>query len=905
MPDPISRLNAALEGRYSIERELGEGGMATVYLAEDLKHERKVAIKVLKPELAAIVGGERFLAEIRTTANLQHPHILPLHDSGEAGEFLFYVMPYVEGESLRDKLDREKQLGVKDALAISQKVASALDYAHQRGVVHRDIKPENILLSEQGEPLVADFGIALAVAQAGGGRITETGLSLGTPHYMSPEQATGDRDVDPRSDVFALGCVLYEMLAAQTPFAASTAQAILVKVLTSDPVPITTVRRTVPPHVEAVLARALEKLPADRFDSAGEFGRALGDDGFTYAATGASTSVESGGPRRSERGDSTQPTRWLTDVRSWVTMGALMVAAVSLGTDVLRGRGGAGEGRLDAPVTRFEVDLGRLQVPSQLALSPDGTLLVFASAAPGGLTQLYMLRSDEVVVEPIPVTLNASDPVFSPDGEWIAFVVDGVELKRIPARGGAPLSITTLRPSILNPSWGLDGSILFAGQEGLYRVAVGGGEPVHILATTLLSSHLPKYLPGRKSVLYTHQPSNAEPELRLLDVESGEVTSLGPGRDARYLETGHLIYASPGGSMVAAPFDVDRGEITGPSVPIIDAVATGPDYRGLHFAMGQSGSAVYAVGVSSVEETLVTVDLEGRESPIRGLTVGNFSGPRFDPTGRYIVYQLSGDLWIRDLVLGTQDRLREGPSFNATWSADGSKIAFSHTLSTGTGTQILIQDTSLESPAEPLIESVNLIAPTAWSPDGSRLLYTAWSPDRSRLLYSEFQNLVQAGTDIWIVDTDSLAATEPYLRADGWNDGWASLSPNGGWAAYESNEEGSNAVYVRTFPDPGEKIKVSEGDGIGARWSADGSRIFYRNGDTTKVTNVRTEPTFEVLSHETLFSGPYRGIDPHPDGTHIVAIKRVGSMAESGADRHLYFVVNWLDGVKARLGVGR
>ena len=588
-------------------------------------------------------------------------------------------------------------------------------------------------------------------------------------------------------------------------------------------------------------------------------------------------------------------------------MGALMVAAVSLGTDVLRGRGGAGEGRLDAPVTRFEVDLGRLQVPSQLALSPDGTLFVFASAAPGGLTQLYMRRSDEVVVEPIPVTLNASDPVFSPDGEWIAFVVDGVELKRIPARGGAPLSITTLRPSILNPSWGLDGSILFAGQEGLYRVAVGGGEPVHILATTLLSSHFPKYLPGGKSVLYTHQPSpSVEPELRLLDLESGEVTSLGPGRDARYLETGHLIYASPGGSMVAAPFDVDRGEITGPSVPIIDAVATGPDYRGLHFAMGQSGSAVYAVGVSSVGETLVMVDLEGRESPIRGLTVGDFSGPRFDPTGRYIVYGFNGDLWIRDLLLGRVDRLHEGPSFNPTWSADGSKIAFSLILRTGTGirTQILIQDTSLESPAEPLIESVNFIVPTAWSPDGSRLLYTAWPPDGSQRHSSEFQNLVQAGTeDIWIVDTDSLAATEPYLRADGWNDGWASLSPDGNWATYESNEEGSNAVYVRAFPDPGEKIKVSEGDGIGARWV--GSRIFYRNGDTTKVTNVRTEPTFEVLSHETLFPGPYSGIDPHPDGTKIVAIKRVGSMAESGADQHLYWVVNWLDGVRTRLSASR
>ena len=283
MSDTVARLNAALEGRYRIDRELGEGGMATVYLADDLRHERKVALKVLKPELAAVVGADRFLAEIKTTANLQHPHILPLFDSGEADSFLFYVMPYVEGESIRELITKEKQLGVKDALSITRKVSDALDYAHEHGVVHRDIKPGNVLLSERGEPLVADFGIALAVAQAGGGRITETGLSLGTPHYMSPEQATGDRDVDARSDVYALGCVLYEMLSGRPPFSASTAQGVLVQILTTDPPSITGLRRTVPLHVEGVLARALEKLPADRFKSAAEFTRALDDETFVYA----------------------------------------------------------------------------------------------------------------------------------------------------------------------------------------------------------------------------------------------------------------------------------------------------------------------------------------------------------------------------------------------------------------------------------------------------------------------------------------------------------------------------------------------------------------------------------------------------------------------------------------------
>ena len=221
MSDPITRLNAALEGRYRIERELGEGGMATVYLADDIKHERKVALKVLKPELAAIVGAERFLTEIKTTANLTHPHILPLHDSGEADSFLFYVMPFVEGETLRDHINREKQLPVDEAVRIATAVANALDHAHRHKVIHRDIKPANILLQD-GEPVVADFGIALAVGAAGGTRLTETGLSLGTPHYMSPEQATGDQTVGPATDTYALGCVLYEMLVGEPPYSGST-----------------------------------------------------------------------------------------------------------------------------------------------------------------------------------------------------------------------------------------------------------------------------------------------------------------------------------------------------------------------------------------------------------------------------------------------------------------------------------------------------------------------------------------------------------------------------------------------------------------------------------------------------------------------------------------------------------
>ncbi len=274
MTDLASRLSTALSRSYKIERLVGEGGMATVYLAEDLKHKRKVALKVLKPELSAVLGGERFLNEIELTANLQHPHILQLYDSGDADSHLYYVMPYIEGESLREKLNREKQLSVKETVEITKVVASALDFAHKRGVIHRDIKPENILLQD-GVALVADFGIAVALSTVGGDRLTETGLSIGTPAYMSPEQVAGQRDLDVRSDVYSLACVTYEMLAGDPPFIASTPQAVMAKHVTDPAAPITTTRPSVSPSIAHSLAKALNKAPVDRYESAGAFATGL------------------------------------------------------------------------------------------------------------------------------------------------------------------------------------------------------------------------------------------------------------------------------------------------------------------------------------------------------------------------------------------------------------------------------------------------------------------------------------------------------------------------------------------------------------------------------------------------------------------------------------------------------
>src|SRR5512139_427310 len=408
----IAGLDSALQGRYTIEREIGRGGMATVYLARDLKHHRQVALKVLNPELGAVLGVERFLAEIKVTANLQHPNLLPLFDSGEADGLLFYVMPFVEGESLRARLDREKQLPIDEAIRIAVAVANALDYAHSHHVIHRDLKPENILL-QAGQPVVADFGIALAVSKAGGSRVTQTGLSLGTPQYMSPEQATGDRVIDGRTDIYSLGALTYEMLSGEPPHIGQTAQAIIARLLTDRPRSVRASRAAVPEHVDAAVARALEKLPADRFSTAKEFAEALqGRGGVTL---GTSAAVPSVVPRR-PAGIRARLRDPVTLALSLVSIAAVGVAAVQL----------AGREPASAPVPtiRFILatpDSGKPldNFPWPAAISPDGRVLVYSVAQRSGESMLYALRTDQLEGRPIPGTNGAFQPHFSPNGQWL------------------------------------------------------------------------------------------------------------------------------------------------------------------------------------------------------------------------------------------------------------------------------------------------------------------------------------------------------------------------------------------------------------------------------------------------------------------------------------------------------
>jgi serine/threonine-protein kinase len=903
----IDRLNAALEGRYSIEGELGAGGMATVFLANDIKHERKVALKVLKPELAAVVGAERFLAEIKTTANLQHPHILALFDSGEADSFLFYVMPYVDGETLKERIDREKQLSVTDAVTLTQKIADALDYAHERGVVHRDIKPANILVSDRGEPIVADFGIALAVAQAGAGRITETGLSLGTPHYMSPEQATGDRDVDPRSDVYALGCVLYEMLAGQPPFMASTAQAILVQILTADAPPITTARRTVPRNVAHALARALEKLPADRFTTAREFANALADESFTYEAL-AQTSVTTAAPALHVG----SPTResWLSDWRTKALVG-IAVAVTTLAAWMV-------SNRPEAPVLvqRFAIDMqGYSTNPRhKVIISPDGRRLAMMAHDDDRTSVLYWREVGEERFQRLETGGRPFYPTFSPDGDWLAYVDNtvpgaGSALMRVSLSGGAPRPIVPSGFDVINtPSWSVDGTIVFGSETGLWSVPGTGGDPELLMEGSVWVVQ-PRLLPGGAALTYTNRRDQST---YILDLASDSSRLLIPGGiDATYLSTGHLLYADLDGGLWAQPLDVDRLETTGDAVPMFSGLTVGGE-GWAKYSVSDGGTLVYGLGSAGAGgpvERLFISDLDGNgETP--NLEPRPLDPIAWAPDGETVAFESPGtasgshlpQIFTYNTVLGDIPRplTFEGDNQNPQWSPDGTRIVFDRLAEGTDGEDLYVMTLGDDSPPELLI-----------SLPGDQEAYD-WPTDD--IIF--FEHGVSGSADIWVYDfrVDSAYA---YLATEG-DIFQPVLSPDGSLVAYMDLSETPGRIYVRSFPAPRQPELVSRGVDIGGepRWAPDGNTLYYWTGSDEAATLVAARlgrtPSFGVTSTDTLLTGNYdrSAWDLHPDGNRFIvpvpanAAPRTGAEAVTEAERFVV-AVNWFQELLETLGTGR
>ncbi len=886
MNDGPDRLWTALADRYAVERELGTGGMATVYLARDVKHDRLVAVKVLRPELAAVLGGERFLREIRIAANLSHPHILPLHDSGQADGFLYYVMPYIEGESLRQRLDREKQLSIEEALDITGQIASALDYAHRSGIVHRDIKPENVLLHE-GEAMVADFGIALAVRAAGGERLTETGLSLGTPQYMSPEQATGDLPLDARSDVYSLASVLYEMLAGEPPYTGPTVQAILAKLVMEPARDLRAVRDTVPDAVATAVTKALAKLPADRFAGASQFAEALTSPSAAVALTeGRATST--GTPTEQARRQP-RPRANRRVAAGWLVASIAVIAAFW----------GWLRPTPEPKLARFVVALPSdqnmfaLHAGTSVAVSPDGARFVYVGNC-GGERCLFVREIGELEARALPGTEDARGPFFSPDGRWIGFTAFN-KLKRVALAGGPPLTIAEA-PSLRGATWTVDDIIVFAPttESALWRVPAAGGaaEPITQIDADEdeIAHHWPEALPGKKAVLFTIFREHLDASIAVLSLETGELKPLLEGvTNARYAKTGHLLYSTAGGALLAVPFDLTRLQVTGPPVSILDDVAVRAVAGGAEFSVSDNGTLVYLSGTLG-GSNLVLVDRQGFVQPLVEEVFVPLS-PRFSPDGRRIALttQEAGtqDVYTFDLSSRTFSRLTfEGSNFFPEWSPDGTRVLFS-SVRTGTrGRDLLWKSADGVGEARPLL-----------SLDGNQW-EGALSPDGSWLVYREVAE--ETGRDILAVPLDDERNPRPLARTPS-NERAIALSPNGRWLAYVSDESGNDEVYVRPVPKAGGRWMISSGGGQEPVWSHDGREIFYRSGSSLISVSVETEPAFTTGNREVLFERPLRSYtnratyDIHPDGDRFVMV----TSGEGSAN--LVIVLNWFEELRRRM----
>ncbi|HKH92220.1 MAG TPA: protein kinase [Gemmatimonadaceae bacterium] len=876
MADVLARLRTALADRYVVERELATGGMATVYLARDVRHERPVAIKLLHPELSAMLGPDRFLSEIKTTASLHHPNILPLFDSGAADGLLFYVMPLVQGESLRARIEREKQLPVADAVRIVTQIADALEYAHRHGVVHRDIKPENILLHE-GTPLVADFGIALAMQSAGAERMTRTGLSLGTPPYMSPEQASGSATIDGRSDVYSLACVLYELLVGDPPFTGSTPQIVIARVLGDLPSSVRTVRPSVPVHVEAAIARALAKLPADRPASAREFADSL-------AASITTIPNVSAGVLPTTR-TSTVP--WRISARLMV--GAVVALALGIAAWIVSRRAATSAEMTPAVYSNL---IDQTSQFARITITPNGRALIYTGIAEAG--RPLMLRPlGQLESRVLRGTNGGGRPFVAPDGRRVAYVSRGGELTITTIEGfGDTEGSSGWRYG--NGAWDGNDALIVEDEtsRGLTRVAPGVGRRVALTrpdSTRGESRHdAPLVLPGSRAVVFTISryggklhtvgplaiasttPAASSPSHRWLGIEA---------RRAFAFIDGRLLYTSADGlAIMAVRLDVERRQVVGSPVVVWDVPAG--DLQSA--SLTDNGTLLYLRRPTI--NALVRVDSTGAARPLLSGAKGSFMYPRLSPDGKRVAVQSTTadarfDVWTYDVATGSPNRLTtDGRALHPTWTPDGRRIVFMASERRG----LKSQPADGSASAELVKGSEGAFAPDI-TPDGTAAVY--------QLLTAGI------GYTMWSDRLDGRAAPRKVID-DGAPHSMPAVSPDGHWLADVSSVTGGNEVYVRPYPGPGAAVQVSDSGGVEPAWSPDGRHLYYRGQGAFMSARIRT-PDLAVTSRRRLFTDTFDGGMPHRN--YDVARDGLGFVMLSGGRADAVVVFDWLPTLRARL----
>ncbi|MDZ4257445.1 MAG: protein kinase, partial [Gemmatimonadales bacterium] len=820
--------------------------------------------------------------EIRTTARLQHPHILPLLDSGSVSlphpersegspALLYYVMPLVTGETLRARLDREQQLPVEDAVLIAREVADALGYAHELGVIHRDIKPENILL-QGGHAMVADFGIALAVQSAGGQRMTQTGLSLGTPQYMSPEQAMGERTIDARSDIYALGAVTYEMLVGEAPFTGPSVQAIVARLITEVPRGMSAQRKAVPVQVEAAVMRALEKLPADRFATAGDFARALHGPGdaatlHRYLQAGAGAAAVPAQKRFSWR-----------EAAAWTLATSAVVLLVW--------------GRLqhdpapETPVIRTTIDPGpgeRLMVGGfPIVVSAQGDRLAYVTQGSGGY-RTVVRRTSELGGEVTIAAQSLRYYIFSPDGRWLAYV-EGNEIRRIPSAGGASEALgSTGERKIIGLAWASPDTIIIGTDNGLMVMPARGGPPQLATDSSLAQvAAFPVVLPDGKTVLVATGSSVSGTRLVAIRLGTGQVTDVGlAGLRAFGMVHGHLVYQTSNLNLAAVPFDPKALRATGDPVPI----ASGVDGVGL----SPSGTLAYMPDAGSTRLVLAGA---GSDEVVRDEPAA-YDTPRFSPDGRKIAVTIitgdGEDVWVFDRAAKTFTRMTtSGANSVPEWTPDGQRLLYKSRSLRVNGSVVMWLPVDGSAQADTLLNAGWDINEVIMSPD-SRWLVVRTPPGEAR------------HRDILAVQLDDKRTVVPIATGPA-SEQMPRLSPDGKWLAYQSDESGRFEIYVRPFPQTGARVQVSSDGGTEPLWDRTGRTLYYRAPNGITANAVNTAGGFSIgarrvaLPGQDLAAPTHPSYDVMPDGSRFLVLRRAGSEAKA------IVIHNWAREFREQLG---